>query len=119
MLISNVLAMALAAQGPAAESQVAYDLLVDGRNEAAIVQIEQNDALEANDPARLINLGIAYAREGRTADARAMFEAAMRSEERASLETADGEWKDSRHLAYRALAMLERGDFHGERMAAR
>ena len=119
MLISNVLAMALAAQGPAAESQVAYDLLVDGRNEAAIVQIEQNDALEANDPARLINLGIAYAREGRTADARAMFEAAMRSEERASLETADGEWKDSRHLARKAIRMLDQGKLSSTRIAAR
>jgi len=48
-----------------------------------------------------------------------MFEAAMRGSDRVVLETAEGEWKESRHLARLALQMLDRGEFRAEQMAAR
>ncbi|MCB2089519.1 MAG: hypothetical protein KDD98_11940 [Sphingomonadaceae bacterium] len=101
-------------QAPAAVADVGYEELRDGRNVAAIATIELNDALEADDPARLINLGIAYARQGEGERARSLFEAAARSDNRVQLETAGGEWRDSRYLARKALTMLDRGDF-GER----
>jgi hypothetical protein len=64
-------------------------------------------------------LGIAYARVGRTAEARAAFEAAASSDERFRLETASGEWMDSRDLARRALAMLDKGELSSTQFAAR
>ena len=76
----------------------------------AIARIDADAAIETGDPARLINLGIAYGRQGRDALARQMFEAAASSERRYRLETAEGRWVDSRHLARMAMRMLDRGD---------
>lgn len=113
-------AAVMLAQAPAGAVDVAYAELAANRNEAAITRIENNDALDPNDPARLINLGIAHAREGRHQTARELFEAALRSEVRVPLETATGEWVDSRTLARMGLQMLARGDFSTPtRMAAR
>ncbi|WP_128893179.1 hypothetical protein [Erythrobacter sp. HKB08] len=116
MMIASLAAVAL--MTPAA-TQVGYDELMDGRDAAAIQTIEGNETLEKSDPARLINLGIAHARQGRTEEARKLFTAAMECEDRMSLETSEGEWKDSRHLARLALKMLDNGSFGSERMAAR
>lgn len=90
---------------------VAFEELSIGENNAAIERIEQNAALNVDDPARLINLGIAHARQGSDSLAREMFAAAVRHDARYQLETAKGEWVDSRVLARRALAMLDRGEF--------
>lgn len=114
----SILAGLLLAQAPAATADVAYDELMAGRNEAAILRIETNPALDANDPARLINLGIAHAREGRTEEARAMFRAAVRARDSVRLETAGGTWADSRDLARTALAMLEQGAFENSAVFA-
>lgn len=114
MAAGLILATLLMAQGPAqalAPVDVAYDELAEQRNAAAISRIENNPDLDQADPARLINLGIAYARQGRPDVARALFERAALRAERLSLETATGEWIDSRALARRALARLERGEF--------
>ncbi|MGB7408334.1 MAG: hypothetical protein WA908_07495, partial [Pontixanthobacter sp.] len=87
---------------------------------AAIRRIEANSQIAVDDPARLINLGIAHAREGRLAEARALFDAVMNHEDRVRLETASGEWVDSKRLAYRAMAMLNDGKLDTRaRMAAR
>ncbi|QQN74466.1 hypothetical protein [Croceicoccus sp. YJ47] len=97
---------------------VAYEAMRAGQDAAAIRQIEANEALAEDDPARLINLGIAYARQDDTAAARTMFEAAANNADRFALETASGQWVDSKVLARSALAMLERGEFAaGERLA--
>ena len=109
----------LAAMAPPSGEQVGYESLIEGRDAAAVEELRTNTELDAEDPVRLINLGIAYARQGREAEARAMFEAALRSKDRAVLETADGEWKDSRRLAYHAIKMLDRKEFSAERVAAR
>ncbi len=115
MMIALLLAASTA--GPLA-SNVAYDMLVEGRNAAAISAMEASPPV-TDDPARLINLGIAYARRGEGEKARALFELAVRSRERFELETATGEWIDSRTLARQALAMLDNGAFTAEGRLAR
>jgi Tfp pilus assembly protein PilF len=114
MAADFVLATVLASLAPSAavtdyptapaEVDVAYEELRDGNTAAAIRQLEGSS--ESNDPARLINLGTAYARDGRPAEAEAMFRAAMKSEQR-WLELADGSWHNSQQLARLALAQLE------------
>ena len=106
-MFSVMLAAAVTAMPPA--DAVGYPELVAGRDDAAITVINTQE--RSDDPARLINLGVAYARTGDTARARAMFRAAHTSEERVDLETASGEWVYSRVLARRALAMLDSGEF--------
>lgn len=121
MAISALIASLLMAQAPAEATavEVAYDELSAGDTAAAIDKIEKSEAPDADHPARSINLGIAYARAGRTDEARAMFEAAAQSDTRYRLETASGEWMDSRDLARRALAMLDRGEFASTQIARR
>lgn len=121
MLMNGIAVLALMANAPAeipAES-VGYEPLVEGRDAAAVEELNANTELTGDDPVRLINLGIAYARQGRTEEARAMFTAAMTNDDRFVLEVASGEWKDSRHLARLALKMLDGGEFGNARMAAR
>lgn len=121
MAVSALLASLLLAQAsaPAATVDVAYDDLMAGKAAAAIDKIEHGDVRDAKHPAALINLGIAYARVGRTAEARALFEAAANSDERYRLETADSKWIDSRDLARQAVAMLDRGELTSTQFAAR
>ena len=107
------------AQAPVVDN-FGYEELVEGRDTAAIAAIMDNDRIQNDDPARLINLGIAYARKGDDALARQLFEAARDNRNRVELETAEGEWIDSRRLARQALAMLERGEFtESSRIASR
>ena len=116
----TVLAGLVLAQASATLPEVGYEELSEGRNQAAIAEIELNSQLDADDPARLINLGIAHAREGRADLARAMFRAALRADTPLRLETATGDWVDSRTLARQALTMLDRGEFAATaRVAAR
>lgn len=127
MILATGLAMAMLAAAPAqvpaqapVQDDVAYEKLVAGEDEAAIRTINDNDALEGDDPARLLNLGVAYARQGNIAEARAMFSAAILSNDRQMLETGHGEWVDSRTLARQALVSLERGEFGDDtRVASR
>lgn len=112
-------ALLFLAPTPTLVPDVAFEDLAADRNAAAIVQIEGNQALDADDPARLINLGVAYAREGQVEAAHRLFTAVLHAE-RFNLETAQGEWIDSRALARRALAALDRGEFVvGSRTAMR
>jgi len=120
MSLTTIFASAIIAQAPVPAPDVAYWELVRGENQAAIERIEANGDLARDDPARLINLGIAHAREGRVEEARALFRSAARSEDSARLETATGAWLDSRDLARTALQMLARGEFStAMQMAAR
>ncbi len=112
------LAFAMMAQGPVAvvaapetDYDVGYEELVSGQDRAAAEAIENCGELAADDPARLINHGIALARLGRFNEARADFEAAANASTSVELETAGGEWIDSRRLARRALASLDKGEF--------
>jgi len=118
MALGLTLALAFMAQAPA-EIVPAVDTTADvgqaeltaGRDLAALDAIENCDELAANDPARLINHGIALARLGRYDEARADFESAAAARESVELETATGNWVDSRRLAKRAIAMLDKGEF--------
>lgn len=102
------------------EVDVAYEELAAGENQSAIRQITANESLRRDDPARLLNLGVAYAREGDLDRARTYFRAAIFSDDRQMLETGDGVWVDSRILARHALAELDQGRFDDQsRMAAR
>lgn len=110
MALFTVATVLLMAQAPAAPDVASEDLLAQ-KNVAAIERIEANDRLDKDDPARLINLGIAHAREGREEEARDMFRAVARSESTVRLELAGGGWVDSDELARRALHLLDRGVF--------
>jgi uncharacterized protein HemY len=90
-----------------------YDALVAGDNERAIAQITADAKVDRNDPARLINLGQAFARTGRTAEAAQLFRAAINSREDIDLILANGNVMNSKDAARQALAKLQ------SRMASR
>ncbi|APZ99320.1 hypothetical protein BWQ93_13130 [Sphingopyxis sp. QXT-31] len=98
--------------GPQADSEalpVAYAELKAGDNRAAVAKLTGETKLDARDPSRLINLGTAYARLGRTDDAAAAYTAALGSPIRYDLELANGRYVDSRWAARTALANLNEG----------
>ena len=95
---------AVLAEASADPVDVAYRALSEGRTAEALATLDVKTA----DPAVLINLGTAYARQGRVADARAAFTAAMHSRDHYYLELADGRWVDSRKAAKMALEGLEK-----------
>ncbi|WP_394730475.1 hypothetical protein [Altererythrobacter sp. GH1-8] len=110
MTLTSALLVAIFAQGPSVaveQVDVAYEQMSSGENAAAIVMLESSPELDSDDPSRLINLGVAYAREGNIDEAKALFRAALYAEDRQLVETAIGDWVDSRVLARRALARLE------------
>lgn len=88
---------------------VAYAELKAGENRAAVDKLTGDIGLAARDPSRLINLGTAYARLGRTAEAAAAYDNAIGSPIRYDLELADGSYVDSRWAARTALANLNQG----------
>lgn len=113
-LLASGFAPLAAQEAVATDAGLAADTLADGRTMQAIAQLEAELDLHPGDPAVLINLGIAQAQSGREDEARASFEAAMRSRDVVELETASGSATDSRRLARHALAMLDRGEFRPE-----
>ena len=117
MAMLEIALVMMAAQGaataptPAATGSIGTEELVAGRDRAAIAQIELNSSLDEEDPARLINLGVARARTGDYETARTLFQAVIDHDERIELETAEGKWVDSRRLARKAIGMIDRGEF--------
>ena len=105
--LAAVLAMpaaAYASETGADRVDVAYQALSEGRTAEAITKLDA----KTSDPATLINLGTAYARQGRIAEARTAFTAAIESEDHYYLELADGSWVDSRKAAKMALKTLDK-----------
>lgn len=119
MAIVTMLAGLMLASQAAPVTDAAYDQMAAGQDNAVINSIDAQGALKNGDPAPLINLGVALARQGRTDDARAMFKAVASNRMRYQMETGSGEWVDSRNLARDLIAMLDRGDFSASRVAAR
>ncbi|WP_120716436.1 hypothetical protein [Tsuneonella amylolytica] len=113
MGITGILAVIAMGQAAPAAADIGYDALIAGDGERAVEAIAA-DPLATDDPAKLINLGVAYAMEGDRDRARTMFERAAASSERYDLEVASGEWVESRRLALRALAALDRGGLASE-----
>ena len=107
MSVTAIIIAAALSQAAPAQSDVAYSELAAGDAAAAVRKLEVG-AAGASDPALLINLGTAYARQGSTDKALAAFRAAIDSPERYDLELADGSWMDSREVARHALARLQR-----------
>ncbi|WP_298468319.1 tetratricopeptide repeat protein [uncultured Erythrobacter sp.] len=103
------------------DTELAADSLARGDTIRAIAALEIQREAAPEDPALLINLGIAYAHLGKDEKARAMFDAALKSSDRMELETADGNASDSQRLARKAKSMLDRGEFRAtaERFAQR
>jgi len=112
-MIVSALFLAQAGTATAAQdgAEAAYEQLAAGENDGAIERLEA--ALDQNpgDPALLINLGTAYAREGRMAEARDAFRDAISAEDRYRVQLADGSWEDSRKVARMALDSLDRTAF--------
>lgn len=80
-----------------------YAALLSGDNQTAITQLEAKNGVDVNDPARLINLGQAYARVGRSGDAARLFMAAKNNTRSFDLILANGEVMNSRKAAELAL----------------
>lgn len=120
MSLSAMILAAAAASQPvpapavsAGVTDVAYAELTSGNTDAAVRKLA--DAAESSDPAVLINLGAAYARQGATDKALASYRAAIASTERYDLELADGRWMDSRVVARTALSNLQRATAQASR----
>ena len=88
---------------------VAYTELKAGENQAAVDKLAAETQLDKRDPSRLINLGTAYARLGRTVEAAAAYDTAIGSPIRYDVELANGDYVDSRWAARTALANLNQG----------
>ena len=89
------------------QGSIGYEALMQGDNDRAILQILTNERVSQNDPAKLINLGQAYARTGRTTEAAVLFKAAIQSREDLDLVLADGRVMSSKEAARQALARLQ------------
>ena len=90
------------------QKPAAYDALAHGRTAEAIAELQAQLARDPNDPALLINLGYAYARQGKLREAEQAYRAAIASRSRYELEMAGGRWDDSRKVAQSSLAAIER-----------
>lgn len=98
----------------ASDTELAADTLAEGYEQRAIDSLGAALKENPDDPALMINLGIAYARIGSDLEAQSLFEAALSSRNTVDLETADGRITDSRRVARRALSMLRRGEFYAD-----
>ncbi|MGB7372996.1 hypothetical protein [Pontixanthobacter sp.] len=76
-------------------------------------------AIGQDDPAALITLGVEFARSGQTGAALQVLNAAVQSETRYRLETANGNWVDSRRLALKVIGMIDNGEFAAQERLAR
>lgn len=86
---------------------IGYEALMRGDNERAVSQILNSNKIGRDDPAKLLNLGRAYARMGRNEEAAVMFAAAMKSKDSIDLVLADGRVMNSKDAARKAYANLQ------------
>lgn len=100
--------MSTAATAAPSGSSMSNDALANGQYRTAIAELSAGTPAELNDPARLINLGTAYAKLGNFEQASDAFRRAMYSDVRYDLELADGSVVDSRDAARLALAKLNK-----------
>ena len=90
------------------KESIGYEALMRGDNERAIFHIMANEQVSSGDPAKLLNLGRAYARMGHTDEAAKMFKAVLESRESVDLVLADGSVMNSKVAARKAYASLQR-----------
>jgi Flp pilus assembly protein TadD len=89
------------------KNSIGYEALMRGDNERAVSQILASAQVSKHDPAKLLNLGHAYARIGQTEKAAGYFKAAMQAREGVDLVLADGRVLNSKVAAREALANLQ------------
>ena len=87
---------------------IGYDALSAGDNERAVKDMLEG-SVSRHDPAFLLNLGQAYARTGRLAEARELFRRASKKTENVDLILADGRVISSKLAARQALATVQVG----------
>lgn len=90
------------------KNSIGYEALMRGDNERAVFQIMANEQISSGDPAKLLNLGSAYARMGHTDEAAKMFKAVFESRDSVDLVLADGSVMNSKVAARKAFASLQR-----------
>ena len=90
------------------KESIGYEALMRGDNERAVFQIMANEQVSSGDPAKLLNLGSAYARMGHTDEAAKMFKAVLDSRDSFDLVLADGSVMNSKVAARKAYASLQR-----------
>lgn len=106
-----------AAAGPAlAQSQyeigydrgsLGFEALISNQNQLALEQLQRDRSVPDNDPAKLINIGRAYARLGDFDRAEEAFTAALFCKDEMDLVLADGREMNSRKAAKLALKELK------------
>jgi Tfp pilus assembly protein PilF len=113
LALAAAFAVALAPAAALAESSassdridLAFDALSQGRTSEAIQQLRLSQAMKDGEPAALINLGSAYAKQGQVEKARWAYRRALTSDIRADVQLSDGTWTDSRRAALMALEKL-------------
>jgi lipopolysaccharide biosynthesis regulator YciM len=89
------------------KGSIGYEALMRGDNERAVSQIMNSEQVSKHDPAKLLNLGRAYARMGMTEQAAEYFKAAMQSRDSVDLVLADGRVMNSKDAARKAYANLQ------------
>ena len=89
------------------KGSIGYEALVKGDNERAVSQILASAQVSRHDPAKLLNLGHAYARLGRMDEASALFTVVMQSRDSVDLVLADGSVMNSKEAARKAYASLQ------------
>ena len=113
MLIAGTISVAAQAKPGAVDEisypkgSIGYEALMRGDNERAVSQIMANEQVSKHDPAKLLNLGLAYARMGMTGKASGYFKAAMQSRYSVDLVLADGRVMNSKDAAREAYANLQ------------
>jgi uncharacterized protein HemY len=117
MTLTLALGLVFATQAPVAATapelqpdqttDAAYGELAAGRTAEAITLIEEARAKDSANPALLINLGTAYAQQGRFDEARLAYRAAIAANDSVFLETSSGKWVEARTLARIALNRLD------------
>lgn len=91
--------------------EVAYEELMSGDANAAVIALEAELESNPGDPAILINLGSAHMQLGHVEQAQAYYRAARDSDDGYELELADGRWMYSSEAASLALATVEFEEF--------
>ncbi len=113
LVLVSASGVAHAAPAPSGEvaypqTAIGYDALMAGDNERAIRDMLAGN-VSRHDPAFLLNLGQAYARSGRVAEARELFRLAARKRDVVDLVLADGRVMSSKLAARQALAEVQVG----------
>jgi hypothetical protein len=90
------------------KGSIGYEALMRGDNERAVHQIMASAQVSRDDPAKLLNLGRAYARMGHIDEAAKVFKAAFESSDSVDLVLADGRVMNSKVAARKAYAGLQR-----------